>query len=187
MDKMKTEKEKMLSGEMYLASDASLAVERNRAKDLTFELNNIKSSEVEKRATIIKKLLDKTGSSFGIESPFHCDYGYNIEIGDNFFANHGCIFLDCAKITIGKNVFIGPNVGLYTPNHPVDAKERAAWLEYALPITIGDDVWLGGDVKVMPGVTIGNNVIIGAGSIVTKDVPSNSMACGNPCKVIREI
>ena len=116
-----------------------------------------------------------------------CDFGYNIEVGENFYANHGCVILDCAKVTFGDNVFIAPNCGFYTAGHPIDSKRRNAGLEYAHPITVGNNVWFGGGVQVMPGVTIGNNVVIGSGSVVTKDIPDNVVAAGNPCKVLRAI
>ena len=119
--------------------------------------------------------------------PFWCDYGYNITFGENFFANHNLVILDCAKVTFGNNVFIGPNCGFYTAGHPIDFEQRNRGLEYAYPIKVGSNVWFGGGVQVMPGVSIGSNVVIGGGSIVTKDIPSNVIAVGNPCKVIREI
>ena len=118
---------------------------------------------------------------------FWCDYGYNITFGENFFANHNLVILDCAKVTFGNNVFIGPNCGFYTAGHPIDFEQRNRGLEYAYPIKVGSNVWFGGGVQVMPGVSIGSNVVIGGGSIVTKDIPSNVIAVGNPCKVIREI
>lgn len=119
--------------------------------------------------------------------PFHCDYGYNIEIGENFFANYNCVILDGAKVTFGDNVFIAPNCSFYTAGHPIDVLQRNQGLEYALPIKIGNNVWIGGNVTVLPGVTIGDNTVIGAGSLVNKDIPSNVVAAGNPCRVIREI
>ena len=135
----------------------------------------------------MRKILGNTGASFCILAPFWCDYGYNIEIGENFFANHNCIILDCAKVTFGDNVFIAPNCGFYTAGHPIDAERRNQGLEYARPIKVGDDVWFGGGVQVMPGVTIGSNTVIGSGSVVTKDIPSGVVAAGNPCRVIRPI
>lgn len=181
------EKEKMLDGYLYLATDVSLYKERLRAKDLCFEFNSTKPSDTEKRASIIKELFGKVGKQFNIESDFWCDYGYNIEVGENFYVNHNCVMLDCNKIKFGDNVLIAPNCGFYTAGHPLDVESRVKWLEYAYPITVGNNVWFGANVSVMPGVTIGDNTVIGAGSVVTKDIPSNVLAYGNPCRVIREI
>ena len=184
---MLTEKEKMLKGELYDATDESLYTERETVKNLTYDYNLIRRSDKDKRDELIRKILGKAGNNLWIESPFQCDYGYNIEIGDNFYSNHNLIILDCAKVKIGDNVFVGPNVGIYTPCHPIDAKERMTFKEWAEPVTIGSDVWLGGNVVILPGVTIGNNVVIGAGSVVTKDIPSNCVAVGNPCKPIKSL
>ena len=136
----------------------------------------------------MRRLLGKTaGDSFTIVAPFWCDYGYNIEIGENFFANHNTVILDGAKVTFGNNVFVAPNCGFHTAGHPIDAERRNQGLEYAYPITVGDNVWIGAGVQVMPGVTIGSNVVIGGGSVVVKDIPSNVVAVGNPCRVVRPI
>ncbi len=183
-----TEKQKMLAGMLYYADrDECLRNERLAAKDLCFELNNAKPSDTQKQADIIKRLLGKTKSGFCIVAPFWCDYGYNIEIGENFFANHNTVILDCNKVIFGDNVFIAPNCGFYTAGHPVDAARRNDGLEYALPIKVGNNVWIGGGVHVMPGVTIGDNVVIGGGSVVVKDIPGNCVAVGNPCRPIRAI
>ncbi len=183
-----TEKEKMLKNLMYDANyDVELLNDRNRAKDLCFEFNNTKPSEAEKQIAILKKLLGSTKNSFTITAPFWCDYGFNIELGENFYSNHNLVILDGAKVTFGDNVFVAPNCGFYTAGHPIDFERRNKGLEYAYPITVGSNVWFGAGVHVMPGVTIGDNVVIGAGSIVVKDIPSNCVAVGNPCKVIREI
>ena len=131
--------------------------------------------------------MGSTPEQFAIVAPFWCDYGYNIEIGEHFFANHNTVILDCAKVRFGDHVFVAPNCGFYTAGHPIDAKTRNQGLEYAKPITVGDNVWIGGGVQVMPGVTIGDNVVIGGGSVVVKDIPSNSVAVGNPCRVIRTL
>nr|WP_312799862.1 sugar O-acetyltransferase [Pseudomonas sp.] len=131
--------------------------------------------------------MGKTGEHVLIEALFHCDYGYNIELGENFYSNVNLVILDCAKVSIGRNVFIAPNVGLYTAGHPLDAERRNQGLEYAHPITIGDNVWIGGGVTVLPGVTIGEGAVIGAGSVVTKDIPAHVVAVGNPCRVLRTI
>ena len=181
------EKDKMLNQEYYISWDKELTEERERAKDLLFDLNKLKPSMRHERNKIIHKLFHSVGENAWIESPFNCDYGYNITIGDNFYTNTNCTILDCAKVTIGNNVLIGPNVSLYTPNHAIDAGERKEGYEVSLPINIGDNVWIGGSVTIVPGVTIGDNTIIGAGSVVTKDIPSNVIAAGVPCRVIRSI
>ncbi|GAK40814.1 sugar O-acetyltransferase [Paenibacillus urinalis] len=180
-------KEKMLNQEFYIPWDKELTDDRERAKDLLFELNKIAPSKREERNHIIQKLIPFIGENPWIESPFNCDYGYNMTIGNSFYANTNCTILDCAKVTIGNDVLFGPNVSLYTPNHAFDAGERKMGYERSLPITIGDNVWLGGSVTIVGGVTIGDNTIIGAGSVVTKDIPANVIAAGVPCKVIRPI
>lgn len=183
-----TEKEKMLNQKLYNANyDEDLLKERNYAKDLCFEFNQILPSNLSLQQTVLKKLLGKTKENFTIIAPFFCDYGYNIEIGENFFANHNTIILDGAKVTFGDNVFIAPNCGFYTAGHPIDFERRNEGLEYAYPITVGDNVWIGAGVQVMPGVTIGSDVVIGGGSVVVKDIPSHCVAVGNPCKVVRSI
>ena len=181
------EKEKMLSGELYDAGDAALVEERQRSKDLCFRYNQIQPSKMKERKGIIKTLFGKVGKMFLIEQPFFCDYGYNIEIGENFYTNVNVVILDCAKVTFGDNVFIAPNCGFYTVNHPLDTETRNKGLEYALPITVGNNVWIGAGCSILPGVTIGDNAVIGAGSVVVKDIPANVLAFGNPCKVIKEI
>lgn len=183
-----TEKEKAAAGLMYNPNtDAELIAERDAAKTLLQKYNNLVPSEKGARREILKKLLGETGENFIIEQPFYCDYGYNISIGENFYANFGLSILDAAKVTFGKNAFIGPNVGIYAAGHPLDAKERNTLIEYAKPIAIGDNVWIGGDVTIVPGVSIGDNCVIGAGSVVTKDVPPNTLAAGNPCRPIKKI
>ena len=183
-----SEKEKMLLGEIYDANyDEELMNERIKAKDLCYEYNHLKPSQTNERIEIMKKILGKTKDNFLIEQSFECDYGYNIEIGENFYSNHNLVILDANKVVFGDNVFIGPNCGFYTAGHPLDAETRNKRLEYAKPIRVGNDVWFGGNVVVLPGVKIGNNVVIGAGSVVAKDIPENSVAVGNPCKVIKNI
>lgn len=183
-----TEKEKMGRQMLYDANyDRELLRERTQAKELCYDYNHLRPSQEEEQREVLKKLLGRTGESFCITAPFWCDYGYNIEIGENFYTNHNCVILDGAKVKFGDNVFIAPNCGFYTAGHPVDYQRRNAGLEYAYPITVGDNVWFGGGVQVMPGVTIGSNVVIGSGSVVTRDIPDNVVAAGNPCKVIRPI
>ena len=179
-----TEEEKMLKGIMYNAEDRSLTKKLMNAKKLCQIYNNIDITSFDEKNKILKKLFSKTGKKFTIMPTFYCDYGFNIETGENFYANHNLVILDANKVTFGDNVFIGPNCGFYTSGHPLDKDERKKG-EYAKPIKVGNDVWFGGNVCVMPGVSIGNNVVIGAGSVVTKDVPSNVIAYGNPCKVIK--
>ena len=181
------EKEKMLSGLLYDANyDKALIDERIKCKSLCYEYNNLSPDKTEKRKELIKQILGST-KNFLIEQPFQCDYGYNISIGENFYANHNLIILDPGKVEFGDNVFIGPNCAFYTPEHPLDAETRNKGLEYAKPIKVGNNVWLGGNVVVLGGVTIGDNSVIGAGSVVTKDIPPNSVAVGNPAKVIKVI
>lgn len=185
---MKTEKEKAREGILYDANnDAELVAERLAAADITYMLNSLKPSQVAEREALFRRLFGKTGKVFSIVSPFFCDYGYNIETGENFFMNMNCVILDGAKVTFGDNVFVAPGCGFYTAGHPLDAERRNAGLEYALPIRIGNNVWIGAQVCVLPGVTIGDNSVIGAGSVVTKDIPSGVLAAGNPCRVIRPI
>lgn len=175
-------------GALYDANyDTELIAERTAAKELCFELNNLRPSMVAERDEIVRRLLGRVGKNCCIESPFHCDYGYNIVAGDNFYMNVGCVILDGARVTFGDNVFVAPHCGFYTAGHPLDHERRNAGLEYALPITIGNNVWIGAQVCVLPGVTIGDDSVIGAGSVVTKDIPAGVLAAGNPCRVIREI
>ena len=182
------EKEKMLLGMLYDANyNKELIQERITAKDYCYEYNNLKPSNMVERENILKKLLGSVQNHFLIEQPFWCDYGYNIEIGENFYSNHNLVILDANKVTFGNNVFIGPNCGFYTAGHPTNYKQRNEGLEFAKPIHIGNNVWIGGDVVVLPDVTIGDNVVIGAGSVVTKNIPSNVIAYGNPCTVVRTI
>ena len=184
-----TEKEKMLAGMIYDANnDPRLAEERMMAKDLCHQFNNIPPSDLVRQREILRRLLGKTrGDNFTILPTFWCDYGYNIEIGANFFANHNTVILDGAKVKFGDNVFIAPNCSFYTAGHPLDVERRNKGLEYAYPITVGDNVWIGGNVTVCPGVTIGSNVVIGAGAVVTHDIPDNALAFGVPARVVRKI
>ncbi|AWK52819.1 galactoside O-acetyltransferase [Clostridium beijerinckii] len=181
------QKERMLSGLPYKAWLDGLNEERIENKLKIYNYNLLRPDEKNKMEELIKDILGKTGDKVFIEQPFHCDYGKNIEAGNNFFANYNCTILDVGKVIIGENVQFAPNVSLYTAGHPIHPDSRNSGYEYGIGITIGDNVWLGGNVVVNPGVHIGNNVVVGAGSIVTKDIPDNVVAVGNPCKVIREI
>ncbi|MCD8089427.1 MAG: sugar O-acetyltransferase [Clostridiales bacterium] len=180
-----TEKEKMINGELYDPGDEVLTKDRTLCKDLCFDYNSLRPSEEAEGKEILKKLLGKTEEHFYITAPFYCDYGYNISLGNYFYSNHNLVILDCARVTIGDNVLIGPNCGIYTAAHPVKAEERLKGLEFAEPITIEDNVWIGGGVQILPGVTIGKNSVIGSGSVVTRSVPPDTMAAGNPCRPIK--
>ena len=183
-----TEKQKMEAQMWYDANyDKELLEIRLKAEDLCFELNNIRPSETEKRAEILKELLPHMEENCVVLSPVYADYGLYTKIGHDSFINHNAYFMDGGGITIGSHCFIGPNCGMYTAVHATIAEERNQGLEKALPIVMGDNCWLGGDVTILPGVTIGNNTIIGAGSVVTKDIPDNVVAVGNPCRVLRPI
>lgn len=183
-----TEKEKMLAGMIYDANyDEDLIREREACKELCYDYNLLRPSQKEEREELIGRIFGKVKGACCVTAPFWCDYGYNIEVGENFYTNHNCVILDAAKVTFGDNVFIAPDCGFYTAGHPIDVERRNQGLEYAYPITVGDNVWIGGGVKVMPGVTIGSNVVIGGGSVVTKDIPDNVVAVGNPCKVLRPV
>lgn len=183
-----TEKEKMQKQMLYDGNyDLPLLKERLEAKELCHAYNQLRPSDTEGQQKILRTLLGKTPTQFTVLAPFFCDYGSNIEIGENFFSNHNLVILDPGKVIFGDNVFIGPNCGFYTAGHPVDFERRNKGLEYAYPITVGDNVWIGGGTQVMPGVHIGSNVVIGGGSVVVKDIPSDSVAVGNPCRVIRKI
>lgn len=186
-EKMRTEKEKMLQEELYVANDLELREDAKRSRQLTRIFNQTTEEQAEYRQTLLKELFKKTGKNIYMEPPFRCDYGSNISIGNNFYANFDCIFLDVAEIKIGENVMFGPKVNLLTPGHPIDSVVRNAGLEFGKEIQIGDNVWIGGNVVVNPGVTIGSNTIIGSGSVVTKHIPENVIAAGNPCRVIRPI
>lgn len=183
-----TEKEKAHAGLLYDGNyDTGMSAERLRAAALCHEHNLCSPLRLEDRTALLRKLLGKTGEYFFIVQPFYCDYGYNIEMGEKFYANVNCVILDAAKVTFGDNVFVGPNCGFYTAGHPLDAEQRNRGLEYAYPITIGNNVWIGGNALFMPGVSVGDNTVIGAGSVVTRDIPENVIAHGNPCRVVREI
>lgn len=183
-----TEKEKAEKGLPYNPNyDTELQAMMKKTRIKIFEYNNISPAEEEKREIFIREILGKCGKNPIVISPFYCDYGHNIEVGDNFFANTNLIILDGAKVSIGNNVFIAPNVGIYTAGHPLNSQQRNTGIEYAYPIKIGNNVWIGAGAIILPGVSIGNNSVIGAGSLVNKDIPEDSLAVGNPCKVIKKI
>lgn len=186
---MASEKEKFLAGKPFIAGkDPELNELIRHTQMAVAEYNRPEMMADEKQsAEIIRKILGKTGKHFRITRPFHVDYGINLEIGENFFSNYNLTVLDSGKVKIGDDVRIGPNVGLYSVNHPVDPEERKTDMEYGLPITIGNNVWLGGHVVVCPGVTIGDNAVVGAGSVVVKDIPANTVAVGNPARVVKHI
>jgi maltose O-acetyltransferase len=183
---MQTEKEKMLAGEYYLAGDEQLVAERLQCKALLKKLNVDEYVFGEPVKKILAELLPNATAGIYIEPPFHCDYGYNLYCGENVYFNVNCVVLDVMKVTLGNNVFCGPGVQIYTATHPLDAIARRA-RENAKPITIGDDCWIGGGAIICPGVTIGSRCVIGAGSVVTKNVPDDSLAAGNPARVIRKL
>lgn len=173
--------ERMLAGELYDALDPELVAARARARDLLERFN------AEPGRSVLHELLGSVGSDAVIEPPFHCDYGFNVSVGDRFYANVGCVFLDCAPISIGNRVLLGPAVHVYAATHPLDAESRRKGLEYALPISIGDDVWIGGGAIVLPGLAIEDRAVVGAGSVVTKDVPADTVVVGNPARAVRRL
>ncbi|AJA46454.1 galactoside O-acetyltransferase [Clostridium pasteurianum DSM 525 = ATCC 6013] len=181
------QKERMLAGLPYKAWLDGLNEERIQNKLRIYDYNLIPPDKQEKMLTMIKDILGKTGDNVFIEQPFHCDYGKNIEVGNNFYANYNCIILDVGKVTIGENVMFAPNVSIYTAGHPIHPESRNSGYEYGFPVTIGDNVWVGGSVVINPNIKIGNNVVIGSGSVVRKDIPDDVIAAGNPCRVIRKI
>jgi maltose O-acetyltransferase len=182
-----TERERMLAGDMYDPLDADLAAARRRARLLTHAFNSTRDDESERRAELLKELFGSTGEGVWIEPPFFCDYGSNITLGDKVFFNFNCVVLDPAPVRIGSNVLFGPAVQIYTATHPLSAAERRTWREFAKPVTVGSDVWVGGGAILCPGITVGAGTVIGAGSVVTRDVPAGVFAAGNPCRVIREL
>lgn len=182
-----TEKEKMLAGMVYSAVDEQLLDELNAVKAVVHKYNLLSPADVGGRLEVLKGLLGAVGYDIIINQPFYCDYGKQISVGKRFFANFHFTVLDEARVTIGDDCFIGPNVSIYTACHSTDPVERNTRREWAEPVTIGDNVWIGGSVTILPGVTIGDNVTIGAGSVVTKDIPSNVVAVGNPCRVIKHL
>lgn len=177
-----------MSGDLYEASGNTILLDvLAQCQDRCYDYNRLRPSQEAERREAMRRILGKTGEHFKIISPFFCDYGFNISIGENFFANTNLVILDEARVTFGDNVFVAPNCSFYTAGHPLDPIQRVRGLQYSLPITVGDNVWIGGNVCVMPGVTIGSNTVIGAGSVVADDIPEGVLAAGNPCRVIRHL
>ena len=188
VNRIMTEREKAQKGYLYDANyDPEIIEEETRCADLCYEFNQCRPSDTKKQKELLTKILGSMKENPVITAPFYCDYGFNISIGKNFYTNHNVTILDGAKVTFGDNVFIAPNCVFSTAGHAIDSEQRSRGLEIALPITVGDNVWIGTNVSVLPGVTIGNNTIIGAGSVVNKNIPEGVIAAGNPCKVIRKI
>ncbi len=182
-----SEKEKMLCGEYYNSMDKELVTMRIWARKMTERINKTSILKLKRRVKLFKKLFGSTGENIYIEPAFNCDYGVNIHVGENFYANYGCVILDVAEVRIGKNCFIAPQVGIYTATHPIHPAERCSGKEYAKPITIGDNCWIGGHAVINPGVSLGNNVIVASGSVVTKSFGDNIIIAGNPAKILRTI
>lgn len=177
----------MLAGELYDPLDKQLSDDRLRTRLLIKELNDTREDQSEERGRILKELIPNAGTGLWLQPPFYCDYGTNMKLGERVFFNFNCVVLDVTYVTIGSRTLFGPNVQIYTATHPLDHNERASGVEYAKPIVIGKDVWVGGSAVICPGVTIGDRTIIGAGSVVTRDIPADVFAAGNPCKVIRSL
>ena len=184
---MKTEKEKMLAGELYNPLEAELSRDRVRTRLLIKALNDTCEDDPESRAKILRELIPHAQEDLWLQPPFYCDYGYNMIVGQKVFFNFNCVVLDVTHVTIGDRTMFGPNVQIYTATHPLDHKARASGLEYARPIHIGSDVWVGGSAVICPGVRIGDRAVIGAGSVVTRDIPSDVFAAGNPCRIVRNL
>ncbi|MFC7323049.1 sugar O-acetyltransferase [Halorubrum rutilum] len=184
---MATETERMLAGEPYDPSDPALAADRARARDLARRYDATSEAERDRRGRLLRELFDAVGEDPTVQPPVRCDYGYNVAVGDGFFANYGCVLLDSNPIEFGDRCLLGPGVHVYTPTHPIDPEERATGRERAEPVTVGDDVWIGGRAVLNPGVTVGDGAVIASGAVVTRDVPARVVVGGNPARVIREI
>ncbi len=184
---MPTEKEKMLNGGLYDAGDPELVAEREHAREILGEYNATAGADADRRVELLEGLFGSVGEDTHVEPPVRCDYGYNVHVGENFYANVECVFLDVREIRFGASCFLGPGVHAYAATHPVDAAERAEGLEYGEPVTVGDDVWIGGRAVLTPGVTVGDRSVIGAGAVVTDDVPDDVVVGGNPAEVTRRL
>ncbi|MBM7095568.1 sugar O-acetyltransferase [Bacillus sp. H-16] len=184
---MRSEKEKMIAGEMYSPMDPELLKGREDARAITRHFNQLIETDYDMKETLLKKLFGSTGDELYIEPDFRCDYGFNIHVGEEFYANFNCVILDVCPVTIGKRCMLAPGVHIYTASHPLDVEGRYSGKEFGKPVTIGDNVWIGGGAIINPGVTIGDNAVIASGAVVTKDVPANTVAGGNPARVIKEI
>lgn len=183
----KTEKQKMVSGELYRAADPELVQDRLNARRLTRLFNQSLETEDLQRKALLRELFGSIGNEYDVEPPFRCDYGFNIHVGENFYANFDCVFLDVCEIRIGDNCFLGPGVHIYTATHPLEAWERNSGVEFGRPVTIGDNVWIGGRAVINPGIRIGNNAVVASGAIVTKDVPDHAVVGGNPARIIKQM
>ena len=180
--------EKAQQGYMYDANyDQEIVDARTKCADLCYEFNNCRPSDTKKQNRLLHQILGKIEGELVVTAPFYCDYGFNVSVGKNFYTNHNCTILDGAPVTFGDNVFIAPNCVISTAGHAIDSEQRSRGLEIARPIRVGNNVWIGANVSILPGVTIGDNTIIGAGSVVNKDIPADVIAVGNPCRVIRKI
>ena len=186
-DARMSEREKMLAGELYDAEDAELSAMRLRCRELTHRLNLSPPGAAEERRAILAQLVARHGERFWVEPPFYCDYGAHLSVGDRVFINFNCVILDCARVTLGNDVLLAPGVQVYAATHPLDWRTRRTWLESAKPVTVGNDVWIGGGATLLPGVTVGDRSVIGAGSVVTRDVPDDCVVAGNPARVIRRL
>ncbi|HLT07104.1 MAG TPA: sugar O-acetyltransferase [Cyclobacteriaceae bacterium] len=184
---MKSQKEKMIAGELYDPLDPQLVADRLKTRLLLKRLNDSREDEAEERIRILAVLIPNAGEGLWLQPPFYCDYGYNMALGEKVFFNFNCVVLDVAEVKIGSRTLFGPNVQIYTATHPIAPVERASGVEYAKPIRIGEDVWVGGSAVICPGVTIGSRTVIGAGSVVTRDIPDDVFAAGNPCRVIKSL
>ncbi|WP_049893967.1 maltose acetyltransferase domain-containing protein [Salinarchaeum sp. Harcht-Bsk1] len=182
-----SEKEKMIAGELYDPTDPELREDHERAQELTRAFNDTEPDQHDRREALLRDLLGTVGDSVYVTPPFRCDYGYNIHVGDRFYANFDCVFLDVCPIEIGEECMLGPSVHVYTATHPLDAEERTSGVEYGKPVEIGDQVWIGGQAVINPGVTIGDRAVIASGAVVTEDVPADVVVQGNPAEVVREI
>jgi maltose O-acetyltransferase len=184
---MASEKEKMLKGELYDASDSELTAERKHARELTHRYNRTTENDDEQREQLLESLFGSIGDECYVEPPFRCDYGSNIHFGERFYANFGCVVLDVCRVAIGRNCLLGPGVHIYTATHPLSAEKRAVGLEYGKPVTIGDDVWIGGQAVLNPGVAIGTGSVIASGAVVAEDVPEDVVVQGNPAAIVKEL